>query len=98
MSCFDELELQQLAGLFDLFVDIDTSSTQLTVFAPTDEAIQTSIPNLNANTIEQAVNSLFVGSLQPSSSLMDGDTLPSLAGLSLHISLLKPAFSEKTVS
>ena len=97
-SCFIELELDQLAGLFKNFVDVETYSTQLPAFAPPNEAIQAKIRLINGLSIINATNSLFVGSPQSSSSLDDGDIFISLAGVFLHIAKLEPPFSKETVS
>ena len=98
VSCFYELKLTKLAGLFEQYVDVETGSTQLTAFSPPNKAIKAKIRMLNGFSINDAVNSLFVGSPQPSSSLDDGNIFVSLAGLLLHITTLETPFSNETVS
>ena len=98
VSCLNELELNLLAGLFEIFVDVEPASTQLTAFALPNEVIQAKFRLINGPLVDDAVNSLFVASLQPSSSLDDGNIFVSLAGFFLHITKLEPPFSERTVS
>ena len=96
MNCLYEFGLDQLAGLLEQFVDVETESTQLTVFAPPNEAIQEKIRFLNGFLINDAINSLFVEGFQPS--LDDGDIFVSLVGHFLHITKLETPFSNQTVS
>ena len=98
VTCFYELELDQLAGLFKKFVDMEANPTQLTAFGPPNKAIQEKIRLINGLLINDAVDSLFVGSLQPSWSLDDGSTFISLSGLFLHITKLEPPLTKETVS
>ena len=96
IDCLYEFGLDQLAGLFEQFVDVETDSSQLTVFAPPNEAIQEKIRLLDGFSINDAINSLFVEGSQPS--LDDGDIFVSLAGNFLHITKLETPFSNQTVS